>query len=331
MGDARTEGAGGEKIEMSLSPEQLAVRKTGIGGSEVAIVLFGRDKWGCTAFDLQRRKRGLAPERVVTEAMHVGNIMEPGLIMAVGRLLGEHIEPGRTMRHEKHAIAIATPDGLTPDAVVEVKAPHFSTYGLWGDDGEDIPEDYYAQVQWEMGVSGRQVAHVGAWLGRLAYYRVQFNPEFFATGVELAERWWQRHIIEGVPCAPEGSSETTAAIRQYLPSHREGAGFLPATPRHAELAREYAERARRLKELWNEVAAIKQTLQLEIGDYEGLDFTDSLGGKLTWRKAKDAAIVDYKAVALELGATPELLAKHTTVRQGSRRFMTPKTWGAEDE
>ena len=57
-----------------------------------------------------------------------------------------------------------------------------------------------------------------------------------------------------------------------------------------------------------------------IGDRDGI-MSDTFG-KVTWKLSKPSSRVDYKAVCDELNPPMELLKKHTTEVQGSRRVVT---------
>ena len=141
---------------MSLTDAQRAIRKTGLGGSEIAAVLglatrTTEDGAVRTGFDVWLSKtQGF--ESISTVDAERGIYLEPSVVewylartgFARGMTLG-------TVRHKTRPVALCTPDALAlkPDGVarlVSVKCPRHAHD--WGEEGtDDVPQDYLLQLQ----------------------------------------------------------------------------------------------------------------------------------------------------------------------------------------
>ena len=71
--------------------------------------------------------------------------------------------------------------------------------------------------------------------------------------------------------------------------------------------------------LLEETEAITDALKVRIGPLSGL----AIDGKpvITWKAPKASTETDWQAVAAELGAPAEVIAKHTRAEKKSRRFL----------
>lgn len=91
----------------------------------------------------------------------------------------------------------------------------------FGDDGSDeVPADYFMQVQWQMGVSGytKYPAHlmVGLSFFERKIYEIPFDPDVFAFLVEAACKF-QQSLTDGVEPALDDSTPTYETIRELHP------------------------------------------------------------------------------------------------------------------
>lgn len=185
------------------SPEWLAARAHGLGGSEIAPVL-GLSPFE-SRFALWHRKAARLGPVEVTEIMEAGNRLEAAII---GRFADDHPEwrigKGATFHHHERPWQIANPDGLvftdpanfhdleltwSPDALVEAK---FALYPEgWGEPRTDqIPLHYKCQTQWYLDVFGLAVCYVIVFIGsqgRFVEYVVHADPRGQALMRERAQ------------------------------------------------------------------------------------------------------------------------------------------------
>lgn len=148
-------------VAESGSREWLALRESGIGGSEVGTIC-GLNRWE-SPFTLWAKKTGKIPREIAdNEAMEWGRRLESTIL---DKFQDEHpeltlIRDVGTWHHKDRPWQIANPDALFEDqdgnlGVVEVKTAQYE------DDWSDgPPPSYQAQVQWYMHTFGLQRAYV---------------------------------------------------------------------------------------------------------------------------------------------------------------------------
>ena len=316
---------------MKFTPEEIERRRKGIGASEAAAVL-GLSPWAKPA-DVWARKLGLADDAPETDAQAFGTRAE-GLICS---WYGE-----RTPNVELF-VATSTPDPggrpvfATPDRLVypaEGHGQHVKPGWLleaksarsageaegWGDEGTDqVPDHYLAQVAVQMACADLDrcdVAVLDLSARRLRVYTVLRDRDAERVILDRLAEWWDAYVVRreappDTPAAIRWRRETTADL---LPAPPEALFWLDALK---------AARAER-KRLEAAEAEVVDALKELIGP--GAGFEGGAAGSVTWKAAKDSARVDWQAVALELHATPETIAKFTTTTPGTRRFLP--TWPA---
>jgi putative phage-type endonuclease len=170
------------------TPEWLAARQQGIGGSEIAAVL-GLSPWE-SRFSLWHRKQGMLAPVEVNDAMYWGNRLEPVIRDEFDMRRGEEylVRPGATFCHPDRPWQIANPDGLVKRAVRPSVFALDSLYegktaykdDGWGEPGTDeIPVHYRTQCLWYLDVFGLQTCHVAVLIAGSDYreYRVEYAPD----------------------------------------------------------------------------------------------------------------------------------------------------------
>jgi putative phage-type endonuclease len=140
-----------------LTKKQLEIRKTGIGGSEVAAILgicqyrTIHDIW------LQKTGRKEPDDLSGNNKVELGHMLETPLAKKYAKENKCKITRlKQTLRHPLYSWLVASPDGvfIYEDKILEIKT---ATYPgkLWGASGTDIvPMNYILQVQHYMNVIG---------------------------------------------------------------------------------------------------------------------------------------------------------------------------------
>jgi putative phage-type endonuclease len=314
-----------------LSEEQLAIRKTGVSGSEVAAVA-GLSPWKSPQ-DVWADKLGLSEPLEQNEAMERGNYLESALLRWMADREGVIIDTDQqTIRSPDHDLVIATPDGLCylptddtgPVAVAEVKSPGWRTARDWADPQavpDGIPTYYLPQVTWEMAAANLDQAIVGALLGgKLQTYRVDFNPDLYQALLGKVEPFWEYVLRREPPPVAPGTADPGRWLRQFY-SQQTSDEVLEPEGEQLERIQRYVsdyddarELEKRAKEKKNLAAA---RLQEIIGERQGI-----AGGKfkVTWKQSKDREVVDWKAVAADADVAETLIEQHTERKPGSRRL-----------
>lgn len=300
-----------------LTEEQQAIRRTGIGGSEIGAVV-GLSPYA-KPIDVWRAKvEGHILEE--TKPMKRGRILEPALADWYAEDTGATLEFAPTLRHPSSLIAVATPDRFASLAgerwVLELKTANFRTLSQWGEAGTDkVPKHYLAQVAWEMACADLERADLAVLVAGddFRIYHLRRDRELEAMLLEEAEKFWRDYVLTKTPPPVDGSDSFEDWLLARYPAHQ--SGLLEATPEAEALARELRAAQEALEPNEARLDAAKNQLRALIGDAEGL--VGSFG-KITWRKSKDSERTDWEAVAKAAGVTPELIKQFTTIKPGPR-------------
>lgn len=292
---------------MSLTEEQKAMRRTGLGGSETA-ALFGLDKFK-RMFDVFTAKvDGWEPEP--TEDMWRGELFEDPTAQWYGRKHGvEVINPAKTFRHARRNLILATPDRLLRTSggeleLLSVKVPR--SFDEWGEDEtQDFPARANVQVQQEAAVLASHGYNLArAWIaapvwGELRRYPVRLDVELQERIMSGAERWWTKYVAATLEARARGEADVPPPLdggegaRRWLLSRYPHA--TDKTKLEATLEQEVLCVALREAEAAREAAAeheetVKSKLIASLGSAYGLKgsfgsvtYFDNQWGKRTFR------------------------------------------------
>jgi putative phage-type endonuclease len=244
-------------------------RRAGIGASEVAPLVGLGATWAPSPWAIWAVKVGLVPpDELESDALTFGRLVEQSLAAWVEGQTGLLVRYPQHRAEYPHAEWMrATLDGLvvehedaTPaDAVAVFEAKSSSATG-WA---EGVPLHYRCQAQWQLAVTGLEVAylavvHMGHGHPRFELHEVARVEADIDTLVDRCERWWRDHVVGRVPPPVDGTASTSAALaRAWLPLDRlevdlaaeaDTVDALRAVKRRiAELERSEAELANRVK------------------------------------------------------------------------------------
>jgi putative phage-type endonuclease len=307
-----------------LTEEQQQIRSTGIGASEVA-ALLGLNRYK-SVVDIWARKLHLVPDEECGEPARWGNRLEA--VIADAYAEEEGIDPGLlvqlgTLRHPEHPLLLATPDRIRLnsghlkawDRNVQIKTASLRVADRWGEGEDDIPEEYLAQINAEMAVTGLDSTDLPVLIGgnEMRIYRIRADAEFQEMIIDEVERFWRNYVVPQRQPPVDGSERWGEFFKKRYP--KDTRPLLPATDEARELL-EALGRARRARELdeATEAEAINRLKNL-CGDAAGIE------GICTWRRTKDGTKTDYEALAKFLKPSDAAIAEFTTVKPGFRRFL----------
>lgn len=266
--------------------EWLEVRKSGIGASEVASVI-GISPWD-TPFSLWLKKTGQIPPAEENQAMRLGHLLEPvvatlweeetgGKVVkasAADIIYQDAEKPWRRVTPDRIAYRISAWSGKKEKTLVEIKTT------ATGFDADTIPDNYLAQCQYQMLVTGIHNCDL-AWLTAGRYFdtaRIEYDPEFAEwLGAEV-DKFYNE-------CVVGGREPDLISVADFV--------FKGSTPETTITADEDAlkdiEALREVNASINELEEkqdeLKECLQLFMGQNEGLVSPD---GTLlaTWKSGK---------------------------------------------
>lgn len=142
----------------------LAERRKGVGASEAA-ALCNCSPWQ-TPLGLYLRKTGEIVDEPSTR-MRFGLYFEMAIKTAYEEETGVRLEkPPRLLRHEEWPWMLASLDYWTDDKVIDAKKSSERAAGHYGPSGSnEMPRNYYLQLQQQMAVSGRTRGELAVLIG----------------------------------------------------------------------------------------------------------------------------------------------------------------------
>lgn len=315
---------------MPLTQEQLSLRQTGMGGSEIASLVNDLSPWG-SVFDLWRSKIGEVVQRPMTDQMKIGTHLEPGVVSLYADVNKRRVTFPGTLRHPKHSVVLATPDGISYDAenedeppvILEVKCPHYRNAPMWKALGPDeIPPYYWPQLTWEMAVSNIKTAHLVAFFGELpAVHTVHFIPDMFEGLVELAEQFWRDYVVTRKEPPIDATKSAAEYINSKYPAPKVTT-FTVATEADMVWVRQLHRARAMITEGQKLELEARNHITDAIGDNAGME---GPGFSIPWRKNKDSSVVDHKALVAELMLTdPTVIQRHTIIKPAGARVFAPR-------
>lgn len=299
---------------MSFDP---IIHQTGISASEISSIL-GIEGAYETAFDVWCHKLYGYPERD-NDYLKYGQFKEKFLRMMFKE--ERKLEPvevtwgegkgGHILRHKDIPWHIASPDMYIP----ETNEPgELKNVGNWQNMQEwtetECPMKFYMQLQWQIGVDDSyESGWIGAELmgGRFKTYHFDRDQKTIDGIRKAAGRFWklvqtQKRPITDLanpyyaPVFPDHKSNEDAIIPVVLQLHN-------------------CKKAMKEAEAWEE--NLKDQIKEVIGDHAGLLLPF---GRIDYKAPKDRVETNWKAIAEELGATPDVIKKHTITKPSSRTF-----------
>jgi putative phage-type endonuclease len=289
------------KAVSTLSPENLADRQKGLGGSDAAVAL-GLSPWK-TALQLYLEKTGeLEPEDLSdNEAVEWGVRNEPQIRQKYADVTGrEVVLPKDTVFHPTLQWMFCHPDGLVLDGnrVFSAKTADVRVAERWGEPGSaDVPESYYVQKQHEMivmsAVTGQPwvVADLAVLIGgnRWRLYHIPADAEVQEL-IVAGETEFMKLVTAKTAPAPDFNARSTRALIQKLFPGTDGTA-LEATPSQIAWRQVYDEASDKAAVYYAAAEAAKSALLFDMGAAAQLVFPD---GKALRRK-----LIEKKAYAVE--------------------------------
>ena len=314
-----------------MTPELLKERMSGIGGSDIGVILGLSTH--ATQLDVYLAKRGEDRPGKNEQAMYWGSVLEDVVAREYQLRTGRRIQRiNQMLRHPAHEFAIANVDRaivspeiagnvrwkggrLTTDRILECKTANAFAADQWGPAGSDyVPESYLAQCQWYLGVTGASVADLAVLIGGSDYriYSLARDDGLIADMIEMAANFWRR-VQDGT--APDPQSVADAARK--WPRHLAGKSLVV----DVTIADACAE-LRTIAEQKKQIEAMEDVLKVQImsafGDAEEITHG---GERLATWKNQSANRMDVARLKLEL---PDVAARFTTSSE-NRVFRLAKS------
>jgi len=290
--DANTIAAPARKL--GLSEKQQAIRRTGVGASEVAAVvgLHPTRK----PIDVYLEKIGEAEPFEGNEYTEWGHRIERVVGEAwLDRHPGKSIFTPGTLRHPRFTFALASPDRIVVppgrrardvwESLLEIKNVSVYQAGAFGEgvDGEgenpndEVPEHMLVQVQWQLEVADLEKATLVPLIGGhdMREFPIVRDRELGAMLLDGVARFWADHVTKRVPPPVDGSASYAAFLRRRFPA--ETGPVLEPTPETETLVRRLREARAAEKRAKAEAEAAAQAVKVVLGKAAGI------AGLCTWK------------------------------------------------
>ena len=304
--------------------EWLEVRKQGIGSSDAAAAcgihpyLSMLELWliktGRMTSDLNESLEGYAP-------LYWGNTLEPMVAKYYQEKTGNKVRRvNAILQHPEadKAFMLANLDyavtGSEEVQVLECKTAGEHGAKLWRD---GVPLYVTCQVQHQLAVTGKQAAHICVLLcGHEAkIYKVERDERLIASITQQERLFWQ-YVETDTPPTPDHSESAAKALKLLYPTPKPSSKVdLREDDGANKLFDKLLSYRASMEDLEQRHGQVKHQLQTLIKDNEVAVFNQ---GAISWKRSKDSIGLDSKAV---VKAHPELLAKFSKTKQGSRRFV----------
>lgn len=300
----------------AVRAEFLARRRSGIGGSDVGIIM-GVNPWR-TPYDLWLDKTGNAEPTEETQYQHFGQMLEQVIADEFAERNQVKVQRRNNMFRKIGTPLVANIDRyIIGGGILECKTCDKWAADKFGEDGTDeVPETYLLQVQHYMYVTGIHAAFLAVLIGGNEYrqYEIPYNAELAEFCARKCCEWWETYI--------NGNTPPPATVRDDLAKYfrAEAGKSVTATPdaldKIAAARTLKAEIKQRETDLDNLLAEIK----LFAGDAEIILGTDGKPAA-TWKQQKDRQTTDWKALAESFTPTPDRIGEYTTTKAGNRPLI----------
>ena len=323
-----------------MTPENLALRRTGLGGSDIAAIV-GESPYR-TAIDVWLDKRGEGDDFEGNERTRWGNLLEPVVADEYARREGcaVSIVSPTTWRHPDRPWQLGSPDRVcTPEpwalgAIaaddwprargaawgLEIKT-HGARAGARYEDG--LPPWIELQARWYQSLLDLTRYDVAALIDTadMRIYRPERDRELEDYLLEEAEHWWTRHIVEGVVPEPDGSVGFRSYLRTRYSAH--GEQIVEGDDAVADALERYKAASTQISALEKDRELDAQIIQAAIGDSLGVRAGDR---SATWRSQRTGP--NYSKVAEELAeehnVSDDVLEALKDAWRGSTRVLRVK-------
>lgn len=197
----------------------LELRRTGIGGSDAAVVMNMSSFMA--PIELWQSKTQDGYEKEVTkdaeERMHFGNVLEEVVANEFTLRTGKELRKQGMIRSKENQFMIADVDRIVvgENAIVECKTGSGWSSELWEDN--QVPVGYYLQSQHYMACGGYDKCYFAVLLGGSEFLirEVARNEEDIKALIEAEKNFWEQYVVTKTPPPADASD----AYSHYLSQH----------------------------------------------------------------------------------------------------------------
>ena len=255
--------------------EWLEYRQKGIGGSDISAIV-GINPWK-SALAVYYEKTEKVPELEAENLpAELGLFLEPFLSIKLEKWLLENEGVERSvwkesyiLQHPTNPIALANLDGYllsSPTdvyAIVEFKTTSERNYLQWKD--ENLPSQYYLQIQWYLYVTNCKKCYLAFLIGNNKFNVtiIERNNEVIEQMVEKANYFWKNFIEKKVPPAPSGD-DSSKEILDKMYKAEEGKEIILEN-KLVDSVKTILDLKKKVTEMTQEIESNQQLIKAEMG------------------------------------------------------------------
>ena len=295
-----------------LTAAQIAERRLGIGGSDVAAIL-GVSPYR-TALDVYLEKIGEVepPDLSAREDVRWGDILEDVVAAEYAQRTGCKVR--RRTQTVVHPALPFLRGHLDREVIGQRKVLEVKTTGFWagrelGEAGTDaVPDAWLCQVTHYMVLTGYRQADIAALVGgqELRIYPVGFDQALADEILTRCGRFWHDHVEPRIPPPP-----TTAGDLKALYPADDGS-TVEASVEVEDAVADLRETVASIKVLEGKRTALEVAVKGHLG--EAATLTDINGKTLATWKAQTATRLDQTRLKVEAPDTYARFATTSTIR-----------------
>lgn len=292
----------------------LAVRNSGIGGSDAAVVV-GHNPWK-SAYALWAEKTGQveAEDMSDNEYIYWGNVLEQVVANRFCELTGKKVRKCGTLQDEEFPFLLANVDRVIvgENAILECKTTASFKKEEWVDD--ELPTHYYLQVQHYLGVTGCEKAYIAVLIGgnHFVWKEIPRCESDIADLRTAAVKFWNENVLGGVMPEPDGTESSEKTIKEQYQT--DNGMIIPLESKAEFLIDGYLQACDAVEALKKSRDNYKQQLQVLLGNNQ----RGIVNGRMvSWVTTKGRTTIDSKLLKKNW---PDIYEQVAKPGQSSRRF-----------
>ena len=258
----------------------LAVRNTGIGGSDAGVILGLNPYKSPWQLWLEKTGQTEPDDLSMNEYVYWGTKQEPLVAERFFEETGKRVQRRGTLRSRTHPWMLANVDRMIvgEEVGLEIKTANAFAGKDWADD--ELPDSYYAQCLHYMAVTGYTKWYIAALIGGNHYVQKEIprNEEDIRLLIRKEKEFWE--LVETkTPPPVDGSESCAAALR--VKWDREETGLTIDLPEDAAAIIEDIEESKRIIDTEK---ARQQLAKNRLMEMMGAAETGIIGDhKVTWK------------------------------------------------
>lgn len=300
------------------SPEWVAERRTGVGGTDIARIL-GVSRFGGPMGSFLE-KRGLAAPLIESSAVRWGKLLEQPVAHEYAVKTGRKVRRAAGfIRQDGRPWAFANVDRWSDKAgtarrILEVKtAGEFAAKDFGEENTDQVPPDHLLQVMWYIAVTGKDTADLAVLIGGQKHriYTVERDDALIAGMLEVAEKFW-RDTEQGIPPEIDGSEGSSLYLAH---KYRDTGIERPMDDKLAQLGTLYAALKESVKAREEKITKVGNQIRDLMGDAR---WAEGSGVRVVYSAVKGRTTTKWAELVAARNIPPSVIEEFSSVGAPTR-------------